>query len=345
MKSLHQNRERAAPLVALSVATACALLLTAPAAAQEQATALATAARAAAAVVRATVVEATDPSPEWHRVQFRSVEVLKGAPGATFTLLEPAGACCGRSLFALQPGQACLLFLRRSGAVLHPFGGSRGVLPDAPDIVEHVRAVLQTSSDRELASLLARNLAHAEPRIADDAAHALAVLPALELTTVERRLLAEALTDAARRGVARTAPLLEAAVRVHDAALLDELVPAYLGAERADLAALLRNGLARCSPAEVSFRLPMHVGAHEARALRAAELLAELPAADARQALLTMLQGPNAPRVQLCLAEGLLAAGVRGEQLTSMLPAPVLALAQQRLDAPRKFRSITPHRR
>jgi hypothetical protein len=106
-----------------------------PAAAQEQATALSTAARAAAVVVRATVVVATDPSPEWHRLQFRTSEVLKGTVGGSFALLEPSGACCGRSLFALQPGQSCLLFLRQIGAVLHPFGGSRGVLPDEPEIV------------------------------------------------------------------------------------------------------------------------------------------------------------------------------------------------------------------
>ncbi|HZN40979.1 MAG TPA: hypothetical protein VFD82_19390 [Planctomycetota bacterium] len=320
------------------------LLLAVPAAAQDQATALSTAARAAAVVVRATVVAATDPSPEWHRLQFRTVEVLKGTPGASFTLLEPSGACCGRSLFALQAGQTCLLFLRQHGALLHPFGGSRGVLPDAPEIVAHVRELLQTGSNAALARLLARNLVHAEPRIADDAAHALAVLPQLELAAQERRLLVDALDEALRRALARSAPLVEAAVRLQDAAMVDELVRAYLGADRADHMALLRKGLSRCSPAEVSNRLPIHVGADERRALRAAELLVDLPATDARQALLAMLRNQSSPRVQLCVAEGLLAAGLRSEQLTSVLPAPVLDLAQRRLDAPRTFRSITPHR-
>jgi hypothetical protein len=327
-----------------TVATS-SLLLAVPAAAQDQATALSTAARSAAVIVRATVVAATDPSPEWHRLQFRTDEVLKGTPGASFTLLEPSGACCGRSLFALQPGQSCLLFLRQHGAVLHPFGGSRGVLPDEPGIAAHVRELLQTRSDAELASLLARNLMHVQARIADDAAHALAVLPALELSAQERRLLVDALDDAVRRAFARAAPLLETAVRLHDAAMVDELVRTYLGAERADQATLLRKGLGRCSAAEVSYRLPMHVGADTRRALRAAELLVELPAADARQALLAMLRDQSNPRVQLCVAEGLLAAGLRGEQLTSVLPAPVLDLAQRRLAAPPDFRSITPHRR
>jgi len=320
------------------------LLFAVPAAAQEQATALSTAARAAAVVVRATVVLATDPSPEWHRLQFRTSEVLKGTVGGSFALLEPAGACCGRSLFALQPGQSCLLFLRQIGAVLHPFGGSRGVLPDEPEIVAHVRAVLQTGNDAALASLLARNLMHAEPRVADDAAQALAVLPRLELAAPERQLLAVALDDAVRRGLTRAAPLLEAAVRQRDDAMVDELLRAYLGAQREDMATLLRKGLGRCRAADVSQRLPMHV-VTDAGALRAAELLVDLPAADARQALLAMLRDQSSPRVQLCVAEGLLAAGMRGEQLTSALPAPVLDLAQRRLDAPRTFRSITPLRR
>jgi hypothetical protein len=273
------------------------LLLAVPAAAQDQATALSTAARGAAVIVRATVVAATDPSPEWHRLQFRTVEVLKGAPGASFPLLEPSGACCGRSLFALQEGQSCLLFLRQLGAVLHPFGGSRGVLPDTAEIVAHVRAVLQTSNDAELASLLARNLMNAEPRIAEDAAHALAVLPRLELTANERRLVVDALDDAVQRGFARAAPLLEAALRQRDDALLDKLLRAYLAAEREDQATLLRKGLGRCSPAEVTQRLPMHVGTEERRAQRAAELLADLPAADAKPALLAMLRDQNNPRV------------------------------------------------
>ena len=60
---------------AIAAAATLHLLLAVPAAAQAQATALSTAARSAAVIVRATVVAATDPSPEWHRLQFRTVEV------------------------------------------------------------------------------------------------------------------------------------------------------------------------------------------------------------------------------------------------------------------------------
>jgi hypothetical protein len=208
-----------------------------------------------------------------------------------------------------------------------------------------VRAVLQTGNDAALASLLARNLMHAEPRVADDAAQALAVLPRLELAAPERQLLAVALDDAVRRGLTRVAPLLEAAVRQRDDAMVDELLRAYLGAQRRGHGHAAAQGT-RSLPARPTFRsgLPMHV-VTDAGALRAAELLVDLPAAEARQALLAMLRDQSSPRVQLCVAEGLLAAGMRGEQLTSALPAPVLDLAQRRLDAPRTFRSITPLRR
>ena len=57
------------------------LLPTAFAGAQDQATTLLAASRRADVVVRATVLAATDPTPEWHRLQFRRDAVLKGAVG------------------------------------------------------------------------------------------------------------------------------------------------------------------------------------------------------------------------------------------------------------------------
>ena len=338
-----------------SVAPVALLLLAGPSPAQDQATTLSAAARSCPIVVRAIVQAASDPSPEWHRLQFETIEVLKGSLGAAFVLLEPSGACCGRSLFALQPGDACLLFLVHRGAALHAFGGARGVLQDVPAVTAHVRALLTAPSDAALASLLAANLMHPETRVADDAAQALAVLPTLVLASSARALLVTALQDATQRGVTRAAPLVEAAVRLQDEALLDELLPVYLDANRADQAALLRKGLARCNAAEVAHRLPMHIGTmpagpvqasnDEQRAVRAAELLTALPAADAGGALAAMLRANSNPRVQLRLAEGLLAAGMNGAQLASMVPTPVLTLAQRRLDHARPFRSIDPARR
>ncbi len=157
-----------------------------PLAAQDQATTLLAQARAADAVVVARVTAASDPSPEWHRLEFVTTQVLKGNSPGEFAVLEPAGACCGRSLFALQIGDERLLFLRRRGPSWHPCGGARGVVPAAPEVVAHVTALLAAPNDSALAHLLADNVGHQEARIADDAAHALAVLPQIALGSAQR---------------------------------------------------------------------------------------------------------------------------------------------------------------
>lgn len=321
---------------------ALCLTLLAPVAAQDPATTLLAGCLQAPVVVRATVLAATDPSPEWHRLSFRNDEVLKGTLPATFEVLEPAGACCGRSLFALEPGQHCLLFLRRTGPLLHPFGGSRGVLADEPQLVAAVRDLLAAADDAARAQRLVLQLQHPDARIAADAAHALAALPTLSLTSGERAVLGAALQTALQQRRTTAAPLLETAVRLQDPALLDELLPAYLATDRDDQARLLRRGLGRASTAMLTERLPMFVGTDDGRQLRAAELLAELPAADTLPMLQALVQTTGCPRVKLCASEALLAGGVPAANLAPFVPEAILDLAQQRRQAPRTFRSIRP---
>jgi hypothetical protein len=313
-------------------------------AAQDQATTLLAAARAADLVVVASVTGASDPSPEWHRLQFATGEVLRGNAPAQFQLLEPAGACCGRSLFALRTGDQRLLFLQRRGATWHPFGGARGVLAAEPAVIAHVRALLAAPDATALTRLLAQSLEHEHGRVADDAAHALAVLPGLQLRGTDSQLVAAALQQATARGTTRAAALVEVVVRSPSAPLLDAVLPLYLGTTRSDHAALLRRALARGDGETIATRLPQFV-ADEQQAVRAAELLVELPAVPARAALASLLQQTGHPRLQLCIAEGLLAAGARAEDLAGRIPAPVLELAQKRHDRPRRFRNIDPMRR
>ena len=94
--------------------------LTAPLCAQQQAATMASLAARADVVVRASVTYSVRPTPQWRQVGLRTDAVLKGQVGQTFTLTEPAGECCGRSLFSLRVGDERLLFLRRVGPVLHP---------------------------------------------------------------------------------------------------------------------------------------------------------------------------------------------------------------------------------
>ncbi len=313
--------------------------------AQDQATTLLHACQRADVVVRATVLAATDPSPEWHRLEFRSDEVLAGAVGADFQLLEPAGACCGRSLFALQPGATCLLFLQRTGPALHPFGGGRGVLPATPELLLHVRSLLAAGDDDARAGLLAAALDSPEPRIAQDAAHALAVLPVLRLAPTARRAVTERLDEAVRSGRTTAPALLDVVVRLCDDSMLDATIATYLAAEREDQARLVREGLLRLPPAQVAARVLPALSSHGSRVLRGAELLAALPFEHAALPLQALARQGAHPRAQLCVAESMLAAGHRREQLVGLVAEPVLRLAEERRKTPRTFRSVRPARR
>lgn len=313
--------------------------------AQDQATTLLSACRSADVIVSATVAQATDPSPDWHRLQFTTDLQLKGANLPTFTLLEPSGPCCGRSLFALQVGERRLFFLRRIGAALHPVGGARGVLPVVPEVVHHVQALLTAPDEATVARLLARSLAAGESRIADDAALALAALSQFSLPASERALVVTALQTAAAQHSTRTAALVEVAVRHPDATMLDTLLPTYLSTKADGQARLMRRALARCTAATVIERLPLHLGDHDDAMLRAAELLSTLPIAEARAPLEQLLRRTNCPRVQLCASEGLLAGGTAAATLANSVPEPVLDLANRRQVGRRPFRAIDPYRK
>lgn len=318
------------------------LLTTAFAGAQDQATTLLAASRRADVVVRATVLGASDPTPDWHRLQFRRDAVLKGAVGEQFVLLEPSGACCGRVLFTLQPGDEVLLFLVRQGSALHPFGGSRGVATPTPALLTHVQALLAANGDAALAAVLAGALDAAEPRLAADAAHALVTLPTLPLGSEGRARVATALQEALVADRSTSASLCEVAARLGDSALLDTLLPHYLVTSKPGQQELLQRTLLRCPAGDVAQRLPLFTDASTERNVRAARLLASMPNAEARQGLERLLQLHPHPRVQLCLAESLLQSGARGAELATSMPAAVTELANRRSNQPKAYRAIRP---
>ncbi len=294
-------------------------------------------------VVTARVVAATDPSPEWHRLDFEVVSTFVGTAPTTLQVLEPAGACCGRSLFALQVGDERLLFLRRVGPHWHPFGGAAGVLPAAPALLAHVARLQAAATPQSLVRTLVDALASEETRVADDAAATLAVLPAGALVGLDHAAIAGALQQALAIGNVRSAPLADVAVRSSDPALLDTVIAAYVAEPAADRARLLRHALRRADAAIVTHRAPALVHDDEA-ALRVAELFCELPSPHADQALAAMLPRAH-PRVALCAVEGLLARGARLVDLEPLVPAPVLELAERTRRQPARFRAIEPQRR
>ena len=309
---------------------------------QDQATTLLAACRNADVVVRATVLGASDPSPDFHRLEFRSDEVLKGQVGARFPLMEPSGACCGRLLFTLVPGDTCLLFLKRTGPLLHPFGGGRGVAVPTDDLLAHVRALLAPTDDAAVANLLAASLQAPEPRVAHDAALALAGLPTVTLADGPRASFDRTLAHAVAEGRTTAPSLCELAVRLGDTAVIDTLLPHYLAAAHADRRELLRRTLLRLPAGEVGNRLPMFLDPAGADAVRGAELLVGMPDAEAQSGLERLLQQNSHPRIQLCLAEVSLRSSGRAAQLGNATPSAVTTVAEQRRRTQKSFRAIRP---
>lgn len=328
--------------------TTLAVLLGAGAAlapAQDQATTLWHGCQRAELVVRAEVVAATDPSPEWRRLEFRTLETLRGVAAPNFTLQEPGGACCGRSLFALEPGMRCLLFLQRTGAVLHPFGGERFVLLDRPELAAHVASLLSATTPAALGALLVDALAAADPRIAADAAHTLAQRPDLRLGVGHLQTVQEAFAVAMTQRASHAASLLEVLAQRPSSAVLDDLLPRYLAERRDDRARLLRAALWRMPTGDLLQRLPLHDRDDEQYGVRCAELFAGLPPFEATGALRGLIGRTRHPRVQLSAAEALLDLGAAPQTLRHELPPAVLDLAQQRRAASPHFRALPTPRR
>lgn len=312
--------------------------------AQNQATTLARLARTATATAELRVVAVAQPTSELLAVTFASERVLHGSVPATFTVLEPAGRCCGRSLFQLQVDDRALMFVRRVGPTFHVQGGGRGVVTPSPAIVQHVEALLAAADDRQLAAVLAAALDHGEPRVADDAALALAALPQLRLDASARQAVLQHLADCVQRGAVRSVALADVAVRLGDAPAVDAMLPLYLSAPDADQASMLRRALLRCRPGLVAERAPMFVGRERRQDLRAAELLQDLPATAGLPAMTDLLRRDVHPQVKLHLCEGLLGAGMSRAVLQPLVPQVVLDLATERRQQRPKFRNLRPGR-
>jgi len=318
---------------------AAAMLLAFSARAQDGASTLAANLDAANAVVVATVTAVHAPDPTTTAVAFRVDTTVAGTAPATLALAEPAGACCGRNLFALRAGDVRLVFLRRSGQMWHVLGGPRGMLAAQPAIVAHVQTLAGAMTPAARTSALVAALAHDDARVADDAALALAGRPGLALDAAAKTAVGEALWRALDRRDGRALPLLDTAMRVGDAGLRDAALVRYLAATDDDEAALLRQALLRAT-APGTVELAVAGVVDESSGLRAAELVAALPAERAVPSGLQMLQQAGSPRLQLRLCQDLLRRGVPDSQLTAA-PARVVDAAKRLLPKANVFRVLS----
>lgn len=318
------------------------LLASALLSAQEQATTLSRLAGQAAIVATARVLGSDAAPPDLLRVEFGTTAILHGAVSQRFVLLEPAGLCCGNALQQLLPGIEYLLFLERRGPLLHPLGGDRGVMPAEGAVLEHVRALLAAGDAIERAELLAAALDSATPRIAADAALALAMVPDLPRSSRFRDRVLAAMTRELDRASAHAPALVDAAIRIGGPDATARLVAHYLTEQRSGPRRLLTSGLQQLDGEAVRQSLLVQLPADATGRLRVAELLLAIPSVQNRPLLDRLLAEDPPPRLQLALAEAMLVAGVPLAELRARMPAPVLELAERRRSAPPTFRNLPP---
>lgn len=307
---------------------------------QQEATTLAALSNKADSIVVATAVAANDPSPDFHRIEFRTERILKGAIASNFAVLEPAGRCCGRALGTLAIGDRVLAFLNQRGGALHPLGGDRGVLPVSDTLIAHVLDLLQPATPERKGALLASALSSTEPRVRADAALALAQLPTTSLDAASHSMVLAALDQELAAGSNRIPALVTASVRFVGDAAAPALVRAYVRADADDRALAVGRGLLQLSAVAIHQALAAEVLADEAAQQRACALASAKPDPISIPMLTRMLEAQ--PRVALAAAEALLATGVAPATLAPRTDAAVLDTAVQRRSKLPQLRVVAP---
>lgn len=275
-------------------------------------------------VVVARATHRTDPDDTIVRVSFDSIEDLKGTAPRQFSLSEPAGACCSQLLFTIDPGERVVLFLDRLGPRLHLRGGSRAGIEATEPVVDHVRSLCATTDPLLRAGLLADALELEDQRIRTDAALALATAPVLPQAApaVEARIV-QRLGEGPRALTPDMPALLRIGARMDLATARRALLGAYLDAVPQDEARALRMWVATYPAASVATDLATLDLDDDGRTIRAARLLAELPAADAVPVLQRLARRPAGNVARSEVTRALAVHGVRTAAVLDEPAAPV----------------------
>lgn len=298
---------------------------------QQQASTLFSLSRAADSVCVATATACTDPSPEWRRIEFRVDETMKGPARATFSVLEPAGRCCGAALLDAEPGRQFLVFLQSRGGSLHPIAGDRGVVAATPDILAHVRATLAVAGDHDKETrILAESLESSEGRVAQDAALALAAHPHAITDAKSRQCVADALDRCLAAPSTALPALATTLARAEGEAAALVLVPRYLRAPSEEGATSLRRALASLPAADIAAAVRSEAVADESSCVRAATLLEQNPDVAQLDVLQRLLRDASTPRAAAHVVSALLEHGVEAKSLAQQVHKSVLAAAVKR---------------
>ena len=224
-----------------------------------------------------------------HVFRFQAERSLKGLTDPTFQLSEPAGRCCGRALAGLAPG-SYVLFLNRDGGEYHlSVSGSRSVVAADPTLTQHIVQLLSAADPRGRISIVAAALKSTNRRVREDAALSLPFLPELETANqTDQARIAEAISQDLK-GAGTQVGLLVAAERLALTSALDDVLPTYLENLHPRLAPLLLRAIPRIDGVDAARRITAIMPADPRGRLRAATLLRDLPALEARTPLLELL--------------------------------------------------------
>ena len=292
-------------------------------------------------------------------VRFSINSHLKGRTGGTITLIEPKGRCCTRALSERFVGEQVLLFCKRGpGGTMHlTAGGLRSVLSLGPArranaLVRHVSKLLAAPTELARLDHLLAAMNAMDPRIAQDAVHAVSVHPALHQATLRTRpTIARSVEMALRTDLATDghslADLIRCAERLQLRTVVEPLVEATLHGRLPlsprGIAATLNN-LDAPSATRHALRV---VTLDPGSASRCVQLLSHLETADAQVAL-AAIAAERAIRPQARQAAVTALSRLREQSPDSPQTATIISNTQSRgarTSAKPTFRSIDPRRK
>lgn len=317
-----------------------ALLPAAKTAAQDNATTLHRLSRAS--VIAEVKVLAIQEERGTRQVSFKTLRSLKGVPPAAFTLRDTADRMCGNTLDGLVPGCGLIAFLEHDTAGTRlTIPSPRALVPLQAEVRDHVKGLLRAGSPVQLLTVA---LSSRHPRVRQDAAHALTLLPDLpQATGTDRDRILGALDTAMALGDKSRASLIHVAQRLRLSAAVDTLLPRCLAGEEHGLEPMLVDAIATIDGARAARRLLAALPAHPRQQRVAVRLLARCGGQEARLCLQRLLMARDGD-VQVQAAAALLDQGHPAEDIRRLAGANVLDSGQRLRQRALQFRSIQPRK-
>lgn len=245
-------------------------------------------------VHNATVVH--DATKQYvQRVVFKIQGTLKGTQLATFELTEPAGRACGRALHGVMIGAGYLAFLDYvAGSLRLSVGSPRALVPVDPQVLGHVRQLLEAKTTSTRLQLFTTALIATSPRVRRDAATTLLLLANLgQASAQDRRRIVDGLRHNLGRDDQTTFGLIRAAKQLELREVVPVLLPHYLAEHSSVLQRAIRETITGLDRDHVVAHLAAGLPTSVTGQTRAIDLLKDCTGASATRYLQNLANGEN----------------------------------------------------